>query len=401
MASILRCVLFAFWLIVIAASGVKGNDPSADEKRPAEKSASQPPAKAHVLVTISKETTYITEPLRKDGYPDYIAALNQRASEGVTPENNAAVLFWTAVGPTELRPEEREKFFKMLGIPALPEQGEYFIPPEAYVKRLMDAGKLLDAKTKQDGIDAMWAQLDPAMKRPWSKQEFPLVANWLEANEKPLKLLLEASKRPRRYDPLTGGNRATLLDAGWPAELVFRVVAALVARATLRAHEGKVDEAWEDLMACRRLARLVNQGPTFAGTAVFSLGSERYACAGDQAILQQTQLSATAIARMRDDLAKLPPMPKLADALDVERFLYLDCATMVAREGPASLEKIFGHTWAARPLVDSLVGHGLDWDLILRMGNSWYDREVEAMRRTTRTAKRRARRGSERISRSK
>ncbi len=35
-----------------------------------------------VLVTISKETTYITEPLRPDGYPDYIAALNQRASKG-------------------------------------------------------------------------------------------------------------------------------------------------------------------------------------------------------------------------------------------------------------------------------------------------------------------------------
>ena len=37
-------------------------------------------------MTISKETTYITEPLRADGYPDYIAALNQRCSRGVTPE---------------------------------------------------------------------------------------------------------------------------------------------------------------------------------------------------------------------------------------------------------------------------------------------------------------------------
>ena len=29
-------------------------------------------------VTISKKTTYIVEPLRDDGYPDYIAALSRR-----------------------------------------------------------------------------------------------------------------------------------------------------------------------------------------------------------------------------------------------------------------------------------------------------------------------------------
>ena len=63
--------------------------------------AAEPPAKTkpRVLVTISKATTYITEPLRSDGYPDYIAALNQRLSKGVTPENNAVVLFWRAMGP--------------------------------------------------------------------------------------------------------------------------------------------------------------------------------------------------------------------------------------------------------------------------------------------------------------
>ena len=40
------------------------------------------------------------------------------------------------------------------------------------------------------------------MKRAWSKKEFPVLAGWLAANEKPLALLVAASKRPRRYDPL-------------------------------------------------------------------------------------------------------------------------------------------------------------------------------------------------------
>ena len=50
-------------------------------------------------ITISKETTYITEPLRADGCVDYVAAVKRHCSEGVTPENNAAIPFWQAVGP--------------------------------------------------------------------------------------------------------------------------------------------------------------------------------------------------------------------------------------------------------------------------------------------------------------
>ena len=46
---------------------------------PADKHAAQSPSKPRVLVTISKETTYITGPLRKDGYVDYVAALNGAA----------------------------------------------------------------------------------------------------------------------------------------------------------------------------------------------------------------------------------------------------------------------------------------------------------------------------------
>jgi membrane protease YdiL (CAAX protease family) len=45
-------------------------------------------------VPISMETTLITGPLCKNSYPDYVAVLNQRYSNGVTPENNSAVLHY-------------------------------------------------------------------------------------------------------------------------------------------------------------------------------------------------------------------------------------------------------------------------------------------------------------------
>ena len=52
--------------------------------------------------TVGTETTYVTEPLDKQGYVDYVAALNQRMRKGITPEQNANVLIWQALGP---RPE--------------------------------------------------------------------------------------------------------------------------------------------------------------------------------------------------------------------------------------------------------------------------------------------------------
>jgi len=48
--------------------------------------------------TISKETTFVTGPVDKDGYIDYTAALNERLRQGMTPENNANVLIWKALG---------------------------------------------------------------------------------------------------------------------------------------------------------------------------------------------------------------------------------------------------------------------------------------------------------------
>ena len=286
-------------------------------------------------MTVSKETTYITEPLRKDGSVDYIAALDQRARQGVTLENNASVLFWQAVGPGEIWEDIRDKYFQKLGIPTLPEKGDYFVNIEDYLAHRKDSEKSVNAKPEEESQDDVWNILDPAMKRPWSKKEFPVIAQWLEANEKPLSLIVQASKRPRRYDPLVGGESAILISV--PSLIISffpgDIVEALVVRAMLRLNEGKVDEAWDDLLTCHRLARLMGQGPTMVEALVAS-GIEERACAGDLALLQNTHLTAAQAAKMREDLNKLPPMPKIGEKIDVaERFTYLDNVSEYSRQG--------------------------------------------------------------------
>ena len=225
------------------------------------------------------------------------------------------------------------------------------------------------------------------MKRSWSKKEFPLLAGWLAANEKPLTLLVAASKRPRRYDPLVPEN-GSVIAVLLPAVSQYREAArALTARAMLRVDEGKLDEAWEDLLACHRLARLVGQGPTFIEGLV-TIAMDRMACAGDQGLLQHARPTPAQIARMRADLDKLPPLPKMVDKINLgERFVYLDGVGMIAREGFGALTNL---SYDSKPkslyesLMDSTAMTAIDWDQVLRMGNSWYDRMADAYGKPTR-----------------
>jgi hypothetical protein len=99
------------------------------------------------LIAISRGTTRILGPLRADGYVDYVAALNQLMGGGVTPKENGAVEFWQVWGPEPIlgppgavRPEG-DRFFALLGMAAPPYEGDYFLMPEAYARRLHAGGR--------------------------------------------------------------------------------------------------------------------------------------------------------------------------------------------------------------------------------------------------------------------
>lgn len=75
---------------------------------------------ADLLVTISEETTRITKPLKPDGYPDYVAALNEVFRQDTTPDKNLAVGIWKVTGPVDVSDKMRPHFFQTLGMDDLP-----------------------------------------------------------------------------------------------------------------------------------------------------------------------------------------------------------------------------------------------------------------------------------------
>ena len=68
---------------------------------------------------------------------------NARLSQGVTPENNAVVLLWQAIGPGSLTPQDSEQYFKLLGVaqPALPARTSSRYLPSASNHRLRPCRK--------------------------------------------------------------------------------------------------------------------------------------------------------------------------------------------------------------------------------------------------------------------
>ena len=71
-------------------------------------------------IKLSRQTTFITDPVQPNGMPDYERFLLERMRDGVTPQNNAATLIWPTLWPGELQPSEYEIVAAELGLTGVP-----------------------------------------------------------------------------------------------------------------------------------------------------------------------------------------------------------------------------------------------------------------------------------------
>ena len=383
LAALLIWSLPWIWLAVRVGAGLAGLRPSG-------------------RITISDETTRVTEPIGNDGYVDYFRALNERIGEGATPENNAVVLLWKALGPAEIASvygeEECNWYFQQLGVPRPPAEGEYFVSlydyaqqprparPAPEQQRSDDQQPGQDEGSWQQWYNILFARSNEACKRPWPKEEFPELAAWLERNETPLRLLTAASRRERFYAPLIVPKQRPPVTSAQPpgGPQMRRAGAALAMRAMLRLEQGKTEEAWQDLLAYHRLARLVGQGPTIIDLMV-AIGMERIACCADAAVAQHGNLTSEQALRFQHELREIGPLPSWVVRIDLgERLGFLDSATTMAKEGADAFRDTAGSTseenWLQSELSARWANALIDWDEILRTGNAFYDQLVESIR---------------------
>ncbi len=329
-------------------------------------------------ITISKETTWATEPVGANGFVDYVTVLNRQGSRGITLENNAMVPLSHALGP---RPEVSrlpDRYFELLGIEPLPDEGPYF---DSLWKWWDRKGKKLPPGGEKEFEG--WEEL--ANARPWTANEFPDLAEWLADMATPLRIAVEASERTEFLTPLFDEPGDPLCGVCLTVQQKTRELCrALVTRAMLRLGEENRFDAWNDLLAAHRLGRLIGRGP-FAMDGLVGYGTEREVIAGELRLISETQPSSKFTSRYLKQLSRLPPISPIIDKINnSERASFADVVQQIAGNRIATDD--FGtdtdKAWHEK-LVEDAVIRQIDWDEILRTGNRRYDQWGVALRQPT------------------
>ena len=134
-------------------------------------------------ITISKETTWVTQPLKRDGTVDYVAARNKLASRGVTPENNLAVALAHVVPVKDKLKEHFVVAVKAIGINQID---------------VTDQHRLKSYPINTPQSDAIWE----ATKMPWRAEDYPEVAEWIETHSEIVdKLIAQLDQRNKYFVP--------------------------------------------------------------------------------------------------------------------------------------------------------------------------------------------------------
>ena len=310
------------------------------------------------LITISEETTRITGPLDPLGFVDYLEAVNQDASEGVTPENNFEVVVRQAVGTADLDPAVAAEYFRRLGIE---------VPSgDTRISGSFDA--ILNS-AEQPGVEK------PSVTEvPWKAADYPDVAAWLEQNRRQLDTVVEGTRLPKDYMPLV--SSIGRLQSATLAFQSRRVLArALSARAMLHIGEGRPDEAWSDILAMFRMSRHTARGPMMLQYLVGS-AIDAMACRCAVFLLQETSPVAQQLNRHRSDIASVGELPAAWETIDrTERYNTLQLISDFPR-GMAAAARAGG----VRGIFVGSAAANSDWDGILRASNERFDRVVAAFK---------------------
>lgn len=204
---------------------------------------------------ISPETTGLTEPLTAAGQVNYVQAVSQMRSAGVTPANNAAVPLVLATWKSDaLEPEAQEFLCRELGIPRPEQEG---LDVDLWTPRYKQL--LLEWASEKWGVDlgdeTLYEfepsfYLDEVRYCPWRRADYPPLATWIDENEALLELLHDMEPCETYYYPspeFADPDAALISAAPLGSQALRRAARGLKFRAMMHVGEGDAPLAWRDL----------------------------------------------------------------------------------------------------------------------------------------------------------
>ena len=273
--------------------------------------------------TISKETTLVSGPLNSDGTINFVQAINDILSKGVTPENNAAIPLLLATTDKTSR-----QFYAptavALGITL--DETSALIPFHNYV-----SDKEEEEPVSPADLAARDAEFEACQKKPWKAKDHPLLVEWLDHSKPALTLIENACTKDHCFLPWVSKSSPPVFSDAFPPFVMFHQAAdVLMARAMLRAGNGELADALVDIKRIRQLARLCAQQHT-AIEMLIAVAIETRALRGYEALATTANLPEPDLQTLRTQINSLPPLDPLSETAEVERLLSLDIVMMCIR----------------------------------------------------------------------
>jgi hypothetical protein len=340
-------------------------------------------------IKIGKQTTWITTPLDENGLPDYAAWLLERQRARVADRPNAAIPFWQAMWPSDYDVESQRLVRAELGDSIPNDKGSLGPFDTALRTELRDwlvaywIGKdeisdeqgdflLAEAESRADDL------LYELISRPFNEESIAPIATWIERHHAGCELLDAAAKCNDFYtpspsllkippDPLVTMDQSCLQSLR-AAERI------LMARAMYHAGRQEYEEAWTSCITGFRLADFCRTGKNLV--AELTACACRAQCLETTAILaQQKGISAELLRRMLSDLDRISQPINMLDSITIgERLIFLD---VICRLASGRTNGIMDD--AEQDFTKRMAGAPFDWNLVLEMGNTWYDDFAAAM----------------------
>ena len=199
-------------------------------------------------VRISKETTFITEPLTADGTEvDYFKAMELQTypPEMQTDDNGYRLLARSLVVDKNATPHRHETRYQKLGLdPILDKPTMEYETVREYLKRVFPEKDY--HKIEND-----------LLQSAWTIEQHPFMQQWIDDNDAALDIFLEASRKPVFVwpwiapEPEDDYYYLILPDI----DFVSQLVRGIVTRANYRIGKGDIDGAIDDVIACCKIGR--------------------------------------------------------------------------------------------------------------------------------------------------
>ena len=339
---------------------------------------------------ISKETTYITEPLTADGKRvDYFRALElELYPPTMKTDDNGYRLIVRAFGPMidSFYSEAEAAFFAQqvydkLGLDPKVKPTLTYEDPYDFLDRHQTSEEEA-AEANLDDIDFSpmteeeYEELEEKTNHPWTLEALPMMDQWLKQNEPSLNVVGEAVRKPEFCQPLTRYKNSQHLFANPLPEVqqYHGYAQGFAAQANYRIGTGDIDGAIDDIISCHTLGRQIGKKNSSIEILV-GIAIEGMAKSIGIAESLDHQPTQAQLQRLTDGLRKLPPPYSMKNADPYERYYVLDIIQMIVNEDRKNIGHVFNHdlTFLDRIAAQSTRVLGFNWNVVMNRLNSYYD----------------------------